>query len=477
MPRRRKIKKKKKLPLAPTKAIEDSNERYIVTMFADIVGCSEISNHKSLKEYSDFVKDFQNCFEKVCEHYKKEEYKEEEHPFFKAEVRGDEGCLMIFGSRDDDSLARDIDTTINIALDLKRMWLFKNDNIKRIKDDRLLPVDIGIGIHTGKVYLNKEGNKLQPEGYAINLAKRIESASRDGKFTHILISESARGLLYSLKDEYTYRFDMPFAIQPRGISREVKVFEIKHHFLPTDWQDIPSEVSIIYEQLDDDKVNIIKVAYDANPTNLWLAEEYLLLDMMNEYRKLCDEDEEDNPERLKTAYFSAYNTAQHIANNELRDAGLLGIWGFIAGEQKNFVDEQKRYQEALRLDDQDGDIHWYLAYSLSSELHEQYDKVKEDKSIIEFYNDEKCKERVKEISHEFERAFELRPMNPWIVYDHASELSWWSQADKGMSKKAIDLLIKAFSLNAKTKKSAKNEEYLKPIIEDDRVKRLLGKTE
>lgn len=477
MPRRRGKKKKKELIVPKIKTTDPSKERYIVTLFADIVGCSEMSNHKSLEEYCKFVNDFQHCFNTVCNHYRKEEYKEHEFPFFKWNARGDEGCLMIFVSMGDDSLARDIDTAINIALDLKRMWLFTKDNITRIKQDRLLPVDIGIGINAGKVYVDKVENEYQPEGYSINLAKRIESASRDGKFTHILISESARGLLYSLKDESTYRFDRPFAIQPRGISREIKVFEIKHHFLPTDWQDIPSEVSIIYKKLEDEMIDIIKTGYESNPTNLWLAEEYLLLDMINSYKKLYKGGNEDDTEALVKAYTSAYNVCQHIANNEIRDSGLLSIWGFIAGEQRRYKDEQEKYDEALKYDNQDGDIHWYMAYSLSSKLRDDFDAAEEKDVKIEKFYDDSRKQEVSKILKEFSRALELRPMNPWIAYDYACELSFWSQADKSMRKDAILFLIKAFSLNAETKDRAKKEEDLQPIIEDGSIKKLLGQAE
>lgn len=284
----RKIKRILPLRAESTKPAKD--ERHIVTLFADIVGASEISNHMNLFRYNDFLKEFKICFEEVCAHYKSEEYEKHEHPFFQYSVRGDEGCLMIFVPSDDDNrLARDINITINIALDLKRMWLFTKHNTDRIKDVGLLPVDLAIGIHSGKVFINEEssekGIEYRPEGYAINLAKRIESESRNGKFTHILVSESARAQLYSLRDELTYDFDKSFTIRPRGISRDIKVFEVKHHWLATDWYDAPSEVSIILKKIDTEIVKIAKSAYDDNPTNIWLAEEFIFLTMLNEHKE------------------------------------------------------------------------------------------------------------------------------------------------------------------------------------------------
>ncbi len=491
MPRRsRRMKVSKKL-VSETKQAED--ERSIVVLFADVVGCSEISNYKKIREYNIFINRFQECFKKVCKHYEEKEYKVNERLYFDYQPRGDEGCLKIFVPTRDDDLSKDIDIAINIALDLKREWLLEEDNRDRIKDG-LLPIDLGIGIHSGKVFVNPntEGETGgRPEGYAINLAKRIESESRTGKFSHIFVSESARQHLYKLKDEGTYKFDQAFTIRPKGISQHIKVFEIKHHFLPTDWNDVemPSEVSMIYQKMREDKqnklLNIAKKAHDINPTNLWLAEEYLLLIMMNGYGKYGEESEKPNPKALKEEYAKARDVAQRIAHSDLRDAGLLGIWGFIEGELEKYNEEQKRYKEALGLDEQDGDILWYLGYSMSTELEEEFDKAIQRNIEIEvFYHEIKKdsetqkrreihKEKVYEILETYERAFELRPMNPWIAYDYARELSWWSQVEKGFRKKAIKMIIDAFNSNIKTKKWAIDDDYLEPIIDDPGVKKYI----
>ena len=475
---RRRRKSEKKEDLSKTKPIQSPNERDIVVLFADVVGCSEISNNKEIKIYNQFINDFQDCFKKVCEHYEKEEYKGNEQ-FFDYRTRGDEGCLKIFVQNRDD-LTFDIDNSIKIALDIKRKWLLEDENRKRI-DDGLLPIDIAIGIHAGKVFINKEKDEkgedtYRPEGYAINLAKRVESASRRGKFSHVLVSESAHGQLYNLRDQNTYRFDTPFTISPKGISRNIKVFEIKHHFLPTDWNDKPSEVSMMFNEIGDTEIDFARRAYGINPMNLWLAEEYILLDVINSYKILHDEGKEDDLDALKTMYAPALRTARDIANSVLRDAGVLALLGFVLGEQRNYQEEQKRYEEALKLDEQDGDIHWYLGYSISCELEAiQNSPEEEGIEINDFYSG--FKEKIDKTLKEFDRALELRPMNAWIIYDYACELSWWSQAKhdkrKDFRKKAIDLLIRAFGLNLDTKKQAEGEDYLKPIIDDPKVKKHL----
>ncbi len=457
-----------------TKGLRDKNERYIVVLFADIVGCSEISNHKKLKEYNKFVSDFQILFEEVCEHYKTQRYEDRDFDYFQATARGDEGCLKIFPSTSDESLARDIDTAINIAFDLKRKWLFNEHNITRILDDGLLPVDLGIGIHAGKVWVNKEGGGegnefYRPEGYTINLAKRIESASREGRFTHILLSEAARGQLHNLKDEDTYVFNDPFPIKPKGISRDIKAFEIKHHFLPTLWNDAPAEASMLYDIIDDVKVEMAGTAYEANPTNLWLAEEYIWLAIMNGYRKLCEQGKEEDKTALKSEYAPILKVARRVANSDLRDAGTLAIWGFIEGERLQYDEEQKRYEEALKIDKQNGNIHWYKALSISYQL---YDSQDDETKIEDFYANNK--ESIKSCLDTFDEALELKPFNPWISFDYACELSWWSQVDNSLRKKALDMLIDSFKLNSNTKEYVDRQEYLAPIKDDQKIKKHLS---
>ncbi|MHC4527013.1 MAG: adenylate/guanylate cyclase domain-containing protein [Planctomycetota bacterium] len=460
------------------RAAQALGERDIVVLFADVVGCSEISNHAGHAGYNEFITRFQVCFKDVCTHYKREEYDESEYPFFQVDTRGDEGCLKIFVSKRDD-LSRDIDVALNIALDLKRKWLFQRYNRERINRG-LLPVDIAIGINAGKVWVNKETDergrpRYRPEGYALNLTKRIEGESRGGKFTHILLSESARGQLYNLKDEPAYRFDVPFSITPKGIARDIKVFEVKHHFLPTDWTDMPSEVSMIYGELDNRKVEVARKAYEINPMNLWLAEEYVLLDIMNEYRRLCEQGKEEDTGATKKAYARALETARQIANSNLRDAGVLGLLGFILGEREEYEEEQKIYRRALKVDDQDWLLHWYLAYSISCELDDRRRRKSGGAARVgTFYHAAGNRARIRAALEAYERALELMPNNPWIIYDYACELSWWSKADREQyRKKAIDMLVRAFLLNSETRKVAPNEPYLKPIIDDRRVRQHL----
>ncbi len=454
-----------------------NEDRDIVILFADVVGCSEISNHLTLTDYADFIKRFQDCFNRVCKYYKDNDYEPHESNLIQIDTRGDEGCLKIFVAKSDEDLARDVDVAISIALDLKKMWLFSGFNRNRITKEKLLPIDLAIGIHVGKVFLRDDSTGIaQPEGYAINLAKRVESASRRGRFTHIFVSESAHGQLHYHKDERVYKFTEPFPVPTKGISQEISVLEVKHHFLATDWMDVvaeePWEISMVYSELGHgDVLKIAEEAYKINPTNLWLAEEYLMLTIMDAYRICVEKGKEKDIYNLeKMGYGRALEIAQRITNSALRDGTLLSEWGFILGELNRYEEEEEKYREAIRLEESDPDFHWYLGLCLSYKI--ARDMEADKTSLKEFY--EKNKRRVDEVLQEYKVALDLSPMNPWIPYIYACELAMWSTVDKVMKEPAVDLLVRALSQNIDIRDWVVEEDYLKPIIDDPRIQKCLG---
>lgn len=473
MPRRRGMRKRGEATDKPAKP-EARQAEPIVVLFADIIGCSEISNHMNLGVYNAFLTEFHKMFQRVVEKHREDYYEQHERDYVIDDARGDEGCLKIFVPGRDNN-ADDVDVAIQIALDLKREWLLSGDNWARVKESGLLPSDLAIGIHLGKTFINKEppGSKhtYRPEGYAINLAKRIEGYSREGQFTHIFVSEAAREALYQLVDESTYSFSGLRAFRPKGISRDIRVFEVKHHFLPTDWcAEKPTEAKKKKSREapfkpTDDQVDLVKQAYLANPTNLWLAEEYIMLEVQRQYWRLDDEGKEGQENALREAYKDAEEVSRSIATGGQRDAGILTIRGFLLGECKNYGEEQRLYNEAIEFDRQYAEAYWYLAYSMSFELYEKLEDKGRPKVKFE---DLKEKGRVKEILANYEKAVELRPKQAWMRFDLACELCRW-----GREKNAIEQLRHAVDLNPDVQHYIREEPYLKPILDNPGVKSLL----
>lgn len=424
---------------------EDKNIRQTVVMFADIMGASEISNHEKLGEYAKIVRGFQKLFEQLCEEFQKAWY--ENVSEFKYAAQGDEGHLMIYPEDNESDVTKHIDVAINIALELKRRWLWSTYNKNRINSG-LLPSELGIGIHAGKTYLM--GNKL--EGYAINLAKRVESESRKGRFSHIFLSEAAYGHFLDLADEKTYLFDQPQKMTPKGISGNIWVYEIKHHFLPSDWKEeseTPKKTLIDPEQIN---MEILKKALEINPTNLWLAEEFIRASL------------------LKEEFGKAVGQANRLIQNNQRDAGAYFIQGLALGEYGKYKEERDMYRKAIEHTEQLAEAYWYLGMSYSYEVNDNVGLKKNFKDI-----DKDNKGKVEKAFKNYEKALEYSPKSAWIYYDYGCELIRWFRDDKTKLEQAINQIVIAVDrLNSVCDKIPK-EPYLEKVLNHPKIKDLIEK--
>jgi len=80
---------------------------------------------------------------------------------------------------------------LKTAIMLKNKWLAQNANLTRVHN-RQPPHGLRIGLHTGRVhYCNRADQKRRVEGYAINIAKHIETAAADGLYSRIFVSQDA----------------------------------------------------------------------------------------------------------------------------------------------------------------------------------------------------------------------------------------------------------------------------------------------
>ena len=461
-----------------TRPPDDSGQqRAIVVLFADIIGCSEVSNYMRLEEYNRFLNEFHEIFRKVVEEHRDTWLQVHERQYLKVSVRGDEGCAMLFVPRSK-SLAADVDTMLCMALDLKRRWLLSDVNKQRILEVGLLPTELAIGIHVGRAFINclaepQDGCIYRPEGYTINLTKRVETESRDGRFSKVFVSAPARGELYLLSDEATYTFSAPHDIRPRGISTHIRVFEVKHHFLSTDWADLRGPVPrtrASVPQPSEDDVRIVEQAHRENPTNLWLAEEYIMLKMAYEYERLQGADESD-PRKYADAYGPALEVARRFATGDQRDGGILSICGFILGESSQYGAEQQFYREAIAIDPHYAEAHWYLGYSLSSELNAQLEKEgRKPKDMSSLRGDKK--RLASDAIASFKQAVYLNGTQPWMRFDLACELARW-----GYRRDAVDELCTAALANEDVIDYIADEDYLDSIKAERQVKTLLEKSE
>lgn len=473
MPRR---KPRRPAAVAPEVVSKDDRVRDTVVMFVDIMGASEVSNHKSPRDYADFVEGFQTLFCSICEKYVDTWYVEHKN-HVQYSARGDEGLLMIYISQDEVKLTENVDIAINIALELKRQWLCSHENRCRIVKHGLLPIDLGIGIHVGRTLVRKgkkgSGNPggMKPEGYAINLAKRVEGYSRAGKFSHLFLSESAEGTVNDLPDEITYLFDEPETITPKGISRDIRVYEVKHHFLPTDWKEASEKSERARTLLDPSTVDIatLKEALRINPTNLWLREELIRSSMLVEYDKLPVEKREDEA-ALKATFALAKELAESMRQSEQRDAGWMFIHGLIEGEYGDYDSERQKYTEAIKYRDQLAQAYWYRGESFSAQLWEETGKKVEKKYP------ELTAGRRKLADHaidDLREAGQRRPQCAWMLYGYACELLRWRRNPQETTEGKQKLVNAVHQLEA-VRKEARTEPYIDDDIrKDPAIRKLL----
>ncbi|MBD3319839.1 MAG: hypothetical protein GF350_01955 [Chitinivibrionales bacterium] len=237
----------------------DANARELrapaVTMFVDIIGSSVLANTLDLIDYSKVVFEFQRITSRVL-HDKIAKLKNIGAQS-EADVKGDEVFLISYlpeyyqnksdiseldsgyaypGADNEKQLGQLCSIVISAALDIKRFWLLSKVNCNRISS-RQEPIGVGIGINFGDVHVGKhprlkkigENNFAieevrSPEGYIINLTKRIEGQSRTGTFSRIFVGQ----MIYNLVVErFQIAFTKPRHVELKGFIEPIPVYELK----------------------------------------------------------------------------------------------------------------------------------------------------------------------------------------------------------------------------------------------------------
>ncbi len=167
---------------------DSSQSLDVAVLFVDLVGSSDFASVLGLREYASYVESFEQLCEQQCRyffdvvhagHY---QHGRDYH----WTMIGDELVVFLHTGRAPD----DIYQLMCLAIMLKCGWLGLDTNAKRIAEGMGV-AELGAGIHIGRVWATWNGEKFDLRGHAINLAKRIESASRQGDRYHILVSATA----------------------------------------------------------------------------------------------------------------------------------------------------------------------------------------------------------------------------------------------------------------------------------------------
>jgi adenylate cyclase len=132
------------------------------------------------------------------------------------EIIGD-AILVIFGA----PVAADDHAANAVACGLA-MQLAMDDVNQRLNAKGVAPLEMGIGIHTGRVIVGNIGSlrrtKYAAVGSNVNLAGRVESFTTGGQ---LLITEDTRARITA-----PLRVDGQFQVEPKGATRSLLLLEI-----------------------------------------------------------------------------------------------------------------------------------------------------------------------------------------------------------------------------------------------------------
>lgn len=165
-------------------------------LFADLVGSSDFAGVLSLLDYAGLIEAFERVCLKQCDyffhHFQRDRIVPED---FRYDFVGDQLVVFLHTGKS----ANDVYQLACLAQALKCAWLGVPFNQERIISGRPA-VEMGIGIHFGPIVRAPAAAFLADQhpsyrGYAINLAKRMESASREGRHFRILVSDTAHKAL------------------------------------------------------------------------------------------------------------------------------------------------------------------------------------------------------------------------------------------------------------------------------------------
>ncbi len=192
-------------------------------LFADVIDSSKYSATLGYIEYAKQLHKLQVLFKSLGQVYFPPLTQEERVLYYsQVDARGDEGTIFYYNP--DESPDDLIYKAIQFSYELKaRIELLDNDSPKAMK--------VGIGIHFGKVAIIPEiitDEKGTPrsvidalQGFSINYAKRIESCSRAGKYSKIILSKKAASCLDGDPIVFTKQLS-----DLKGIERSEEVFVV-----------------------------------------------------------------------------------------------------------------------------------------------------------------------------------------------------------------------------------------------------------
>lgn len=164
---------------------------YII-IFCDLVGSSEVANELTPKDYANkYIKSFYSAgiLTRNFIGTLKKDWEDKDEERIKYHFLGDE--ILVFKKIDNlRNCTEDVITAISFAYTLKLYWLVSSYTRRKILMSKP-PREISCGIHIGgitEVKLKKFFKEKKFASYDINIAKRVETISREGFSSNVFVT-------------------------------------------------------------------------------------------------------------------------------------------------------------------------------------------------------------------------------------------------------------------------------------------------
>ena len=196
-------------------------------LIADLVNSTEMSKNLTLQEYDEMIVHFQSTmYEIVSAHLGQYDYKGDGSDSSWS-IAGDEIRVFLYSG----ATQYDVRNALLMAVKMKLAWLISDFNERILKEGRLVS-RIGVGINCGKVVKGVRAWRVKMgdanpsvEGYAINITKRIESTSREGKSYQVMVGDSLRRKCLE-RNSLNVVFSPPQSLVFKGLGQNMPVFEV-----------------------------------------------------------------------------------------------------------------------------------------------------------------------------------------------------------------------------------------------------------
>jgi len=211
-----------------------------------------------LEEYADLARSFHVTCLRQCEHFFKSHHHERyvhDGSHYAFGVEGDELHVFLHSERPHD----DVYQLVCLAVALKCAWLGTPLNAERVTSGRP-SFELAVGIHSGPVWAMRRAGGFELSGFSINLAKRVESVSREGKRFRIFVSDPSFKLVN--RRMRNLLFGQRRVLPLKGVSAEIGVSELMECFVnPT--RRMPPELAKGF-------LEVARLALATNSFDLWV---------------------------------------------------------------------------------------------------------------------------------------------------------------------------------------------------------------